>query len=424
MQMKTKLVERFLRYIAFDTQSNPHSESIPSGDSQLVFALQLVDELRTMGVENVSVNSYGYVMAKLPSNTDKQVPAIGFLAHLDTAPGMNGKCVHPGIVENYNAQPIVLNAAKNIVLDTSLFPELLSYQGQTLIHTDGTTLLGADDKAGIAEIMTAIHYLILHPEIVHGTICIAFTPDEEIGTGINHFDVSKFGADYAYTIDGGGIGELEYENFNAAFADIHIQGLDIHPGTAKGKMINAQRIAMQIESLLPPEQKPEYTEHYEGFFLLTQLEGSIEHTQMHYIIRDHDKYQFEQKKQLLTTIVEQINKRCPTNCITCTIKDQYYNMKEKIEAVPFIIRIAKEAMQQAGVTPVIIPIRGGTDGARLSFMGLPCPNIFTGGHNFHGKYEYIPVESMEKATQTIINISQLFAKGNIPIISQQNKRQS
>ena len=405
--MKDRLLQRFLRYIAIDTQSNPNSETIPSTKSQLVFAQQLVDELKDLGVKNVSSDKYAYVMGKIPSNTTKKVPALGFIAHIDTAPGMSGKVTHPKITENYGGKPIVLNKEKNIILDPQLFSELSAYNGQTIIHTDGTTLLGADDKAGIAEIMTAIEYLQQHPEIEHGDICIAFTPDEEIGTGIENFDVRKFGADYAYTIDGGGIGELEYENFNAAVADIQIQGLDIHPGTAKGKMINSQLLAMEIERQLPTKEKPEHTEGYEGFFLLTHFQGSIEHSSMQYIIRDHDKILFEQKKQVLFDIVAALNNQYGQMLISCNIKDQYYNMREKIEEVPFVIERAKKAMQQAGVVPVIVPIRGGTDGARLSFMGLPCPNIFAGGHNFHGKYEYVVLESMLKATETIINIATL-----------------
>ena len=402
--MKNNLFNRFLRYIAVDTQSDPNSDSVPSTASQLIFAQQLAAELKEIGVKDVSVDKYGYVMGKIPSNTDRKIPSIGFIAHLDTAPGMNGKCTNPQIVENYDGQSIIIDSAKNIVLDTKIFPELLSYKGQTIIHTDGNSLLGADDKAGIAEIMTAMEFILQNPEIEHGTICIAFTPDEEIGTGINHFDVKKFGADYAYTIDGGGIGGLEYENFNAAVANISIQGLDIHPGTAKYKMINSQLIAMEIESLLPPKQKPEHTDGYEGFFLLTHIKGSVGHSEMEYIIRDHDKIRFAEKKQLLVSIIEQLNKKYEQNRINYTIKDQYYNMLEKIEDAKFVVTLAEKAMKEANITPKILPIRGGTDGARLSFMGLPCPNIFTGGHNFHGKYEYIVLESMEKAAEVIVNI--------------------
>ncbi|MDR1459825.1 MAG: peptidase T, partial [Bacteroidales bacterium] len=381
--MREKLLNRFLRYIAIDSQSDPHSNAIPTTNKQHVFARQLVKELKAIGVKNVSLGTYGYVLAKIPANTHKRLPAIGFIAHLDTSPAMNGKCIHPQLIENYNGKSIVLNPNKNTVLDTNIFPELLSYKGQTIIHTDGTTLLGADDKAGIAEIITAMEYVVQHPEIEHGALCVAFTPDEETGTGIDNFDVERFGADYAYTVDGGGIGELEYENFNAAVVDIDIEGLDIHPGTAKDKMINSQLIALEIESLLPAFQKPEHTDNYQGFYLLTQLNGTIGHTTMQYIIRDHDKVLFEKKKQLLVSVIERLNDKYRKKLITCTIKDQYYNMREKIEVVKFIVDIAEQAMISAGVTPVITPIRGGTDGARLSFMGLPCPNIFTGGHNFH-----------------------------------------
>ena len=407
--MKDKLIHRFLHYITIDTQSDPNSESFPSTKSQLDFAQQLAEELKDLGVKNASVDKYGYVMGKILANTTKKNPAIGFIAHMDTAPGMCGKVTNPQIIEDYDGNPIILNKEKNIILDPQLFPELLAYKRQTIIHTDGTTLLGADDKAGIAEIMTAVEYLLLHPEIEHGDICIAFTPDEEIGAGADHFDVQKFGANFAYTIDGGGIGELEYENFNAAVAEIQIQGLDIHPGLAKDKMINSQLIAMEIERRLPSMEKPEHTEGYDGFFLLTHFQGSIEQTSMQYIIRDHDKTLFEQKKQLLLDIIATLNNQYGQMLISCNIKDQYYNMREKIEEVPFVIEIAKKAMLQADVIPVIIPIRGGTDGARLSFMGLPCPNIFAGGHNFHGKYEYIPVESMVKATETIINVATIVA---------------
>ncbi|MDR0368053.1 MAG: peptidase T, partial [Bacteroidales bacterium] len=408
--MQQNILNRFLRYIAVDTQSNPDSKTVPSTASQSIFAHRLADELRSLAVENVSVDQFGNVMAKIPANINKKVPAVGFLAHIDTSPGMSGKVTHPQITKNYKGTPIVLNKEKNIVLSPQLFPELLSYKGQTIIHTDGTTLLGADDKAGIAEIMAAIEYIGQNPEFLHGDICIGFTPDEETGTGIEHFDVQKFGADYAYTVDGGKIGELEYENFNAAVARIEIQGLDIHPGVAKGKMINSQLLGMEIECLLPAKEKPEHTEGYEGFFLLTHFQGTVENTVMQYIIRDHDKTLFEQKKQLLLDIAEKLNNRYERPLVSCQIKDQYYNMREKIEDFPFLIDIAQKAMLQAGVTPEIIPVRGGTDGARLSFVGLPCPNIFAGGHNFHGKYEYTVLESMQKATETILNIIALFAE--------------
>ena len=408
--MQQKILARFLNYIAMDTQSDPDSETIPSTKTQTLFAQQLLGELKVLGINDASVDEYGYVMAKIPANTMKKIPAIGFIAHMDTAPGMSGKNIHPVITENYDGKPIILHKEKNIILDPQLFPELLSYKGKTIIHTDGTTLLGADDKAGIAEIMTAIEYIKQHPELEHGDICIAFTPDEEIGTGIDNFDVKKFGADYAYTIDGGEIGELEYENFNAASAQIYIQGLDIHPGMAKDKMINSQLIGMEIERLLPSMDKPENTDSYKGFFLLTHFQGSIDYTVMQYIIRDHDRGLFENKRQILLDIIDKINNQYGMKLISCKMQDQYYNMREKIEEVPFVVEIAKEAMRLAGVTPKIVPIRGGTDGARLSFMGLPCPNIFAGGHNFHGKYEYVVLESMEKATQTILNVISLFTR--------------
>jgi tripeptide aminopeptidase len=392
-----------------DTQSDPDSDTVPSTDSQLVFARQLATELKEIGIEDVCVDGYGYVMGKIPPNTNKEIPSVAFIAHMDTAPEMNGKCTNPQIVENYDGQSITINSAKNIVLDTKILPELLSYKGQTIIHTDGNSLLGADDKAGIAEIITAMEYILQHPEIEHGTICIAFTPDEEIGTGINNFDVKKLGADYAYTIDGGGIGGLEYENFNAARANISIQGLDIHPGMAKNKMLNSQLIAMEIESLLPKKQKPEHTDGCEGFFLLTHLKGCVGYSEMEYIIRDHDKIRFEERKKLLISIIDQLNEKYGKNCIVYTINDQYYNMLEKIEEVKFIVDIAEKAMKKANVLPEILPIRGGTDGARLSFMGLPCPNIFTGGHNFHGKHEYIVLESMQKTVEVIVNIVRLFS---------------
>ena len=406
--MNENLLKRFLRYIAIDTKSDPDFDTVPSTPSQRVFAEQLANELREIGVKEVFVTKYGYVMAKIPANTEKKIPAIGFIAHMDTAPETNGKCTNPKIINNYNGQPIVIDSDKDIVLDTKLFPELLSYKGQTIIHADGNSLLGADDKAGIAEIITALEYILQHPEIEHGTICIAFTPDEEIGKGMDNFDVKRFGADYAYTVDGGGIGSLEYENFNAAIVNIHIKGLNIHPGTAKGKMINSQLIAMEIESSLPKEQKPEHTDGYEGFFLLTHINGNVEETNMQYIIRDHDKVKFEERKQLLISIIDKLNEKHGKPCIKYTIDNQYYNMLEEINKVKFIVDIAEKAMRMANVTPEILPIRGGTDGARLSFMGVPCPNIFTGGHNFHGKYEYAVLESMEKAVEVIVNIIKLY----------------
>ncbi|MDD2622735.1 MAG: peptidase T [Bacteroidales bacterium] len=407
--MRNQILKRFLSYIAVDSQSNPDSISFPSTDNQKVFAMQLVDELKSIGVSNAYMDEWGYVMASIPANTDKQIPAIGFFAHMDTAPDADGVCVHPQIIENYQGNDIILNAKQELMIQTADFPELLKYIGKTIICTDGTTLLGADDKAGIAEIMTAMEYILTHPEIEHGKICIGFTPDEEIGKGVDHFDVKNFGAEYAYTMDGGQVGELEYENFNAAQAKITVHGRNIHPGYAKDKMINAQLIAMELHAMLPMGQKPELTEHYEGFFLLIKFNGSIEEASMQYIIRDHDRKKFEDKKKLVTHIIDFLNKKYGENTVVCDIEDQYYNMREKIEDVMFVVDIAKDAMIEAGVKPLIMPIRGGTDGARLSFMGLPCPNIFSGGHNFHGKHEYVVLESMEKASEVILNIVKAYA---------------
>jgi len=401
--MHHNLLNRFLRYVSIDTQSNPHSKSVPSTPSQLAFAEMLAEELRNIGLENVSVDKHGIVMGFVASNTEKEVPAIGFIAHLDTSPAACGKC-NPQIINRYDGKDIIIDKANNIILDTKIYPELLQYIGQTIIHTDGSSLLGADDKAGIAEIITAMEYIVNHPEIPHGKIAVAFTPDEEIGTGIDYFDVEKFGAKYAYTLDGGQLGELEYENFNAAKATIHIEGIDIHPGEAKGKMINSQLIAMELESMLPKNEKPELTSDYEGFFLLTDIQGNIEKTQMEYLIREHDTAKFEAKKQFIQNAAQQLQEKYPLAKANCTVTDQYRNMREKIEEVFFIISIAEKAMKNAGVTPIKVPIRGGTDGAKLSFKGLPCPNLFTGGHNFHGKREFVVLQSMEKAVQTVVNI--------------------
>ena len=406
--MKDILLNRFLRYVSIDTQSNPHSDSVPSTSSQFAFAKILAEELATIGMEDVSVTEQGIVMGFLAPNTAKEVPALGFLAHLDTAPALCGRC-NPQIAAPYDGETITIDAAQNIVLDVQTYPELRQYIGQTVIHTDGSSLLGADDKAGIAEIITAMEHLVNHPEIVHGKIAVAFTPDEEIGTGIDHFDVEKFGVQYAYTVDGGQLGELEYENFNAAKAGIRIRGIDMHPGYAKEKMINSQLIAMELESMLPPAAKPELTSGYEGFFLLTDIRGNVEQTQMEYIIREHDKTEFEAKKQFIQQAVRTLQEKYPLAKIDCTLTDQYRNMREKMEEAFFMIPLAEKAMTDAGVIPVKVPIRGGTDGAKLSFMGLPCPNLFTGGHNFHGKREYIVLESMEKATRTIVNIVKEFA---------------
>ena len=406
----SNVVEKFLRYVSYDTQSDSNEKGCPSTKRQLELGKLLVEELKGMGLGDASIDENGYVMASLPSNSNKEIPVIGFIAHMDTAPDMSGNGVKPQMVEDYDGRDVILNDKNNVVLSPREFPELLKYKGQTLITTDGNTLLGADDKAGIAEIMSAIEYLVQNPDVEHGTIKVGFTPDEEIGRGADHFDVEKFGAQHAYTIDGGEIGELEYENFNACVANLKIQGRNIHPGTAKGKMINSMKVAMEIDSMLPQNEAPQHTENYEGFYHLIGMNGTVELSSMAYIIRDHDMEKFKEKKEMLKSIVYFINKKYGKEMVYLNIKDQYYNMKEKVEPVIQIVEMAKEAMMQAGVEPNVKPIRGGTDGARLSYMGLPCPNIFTGGHNFHGRYEYIPVESMEKAVQVIINISKLYAQ--------------
>ena len=403
----TDVVEKFLRYVAIDTQSEENSQTCPSTKKQLTLAKILIMELEELGLEKVTLNEKGYVMATFPGNSNKNVPVVGFIAHMDTSPDMTGANVKAQIIDNYNGGDILLNSKKKIILSPNDFPELKNYTGQSIITTDGTTLLGADDKAGIAEIMTAMEYLSKQTEIPHGTIKIAFTPDEEIGRGADHFDVEKFGADFAYTLDGGEIGELEYENFNAALAAITISGRNVHPGTAKDKMINSIHLAKELDSILPVFQRPEHTEKHEGFFHLIDLKGEVEETVFRYLIRDHDQGKFEEKKQLLAKSVDLLNLKYNGNRFKLEMKDQYYNMKEKIEPVLHIIETAKKAMKEAGVDPKIIPIRGGTDGARLSYMGLPTPNIFTGGHNFHGRYEYIPVESMQKAVDVIIKIVQI-----------------
>ena len=404
------VVDRFLQYVKFDTQSDELTNMTPSTPGQMIFARHLENELKSMGLENISLDDNGYLMATLPANTDrKDVPTIGFIAHLDTSPDMSGRHVSPHIVENYQGGDITLNAEKAIVLSPDEFPELLSYLGQDLIVTDGNTLLGADDKAGIAEIITAVDYLQKHPEIKHGAIRIAFNPDEEIGQGAHKFDVERFGADWAYTMDGGEAGELEYENFNAAVAHIRIKGRNVHPGYAKHKMINSLRIATQFAIMLPRWETPEHTEGYEGFYHLVSIEGTVEETTLTYIIRDHDRDRFERRKKEFEHLTRKINHEFP-GVASLEIKDQYYNMREKIEPVKFIIDIAEEAMRNVDVTPHVVPIRGGTDGAQLSFKGLPCPNIFAGGLNFHGRYEYIPVKSMEKATDVIVEIARLVAQ--------------
>ena len=402
--MKQTLLNRFLRYVALDTQSDPNSESIPSTNKQLVLANALATELKTFGVTDVSLDANGYVMATIPSNIDRDIPAVGFIAHMDTSPDMPGNDVKPQIIEGYDGGNITLNTEKNIVLSPVDFPDLLRYKGQTLITTDGTTLLGADDKAGIAEIMTAVEYLMEHPVIKHGKICIAFTPDEEIGRGVDHFDVNKFGAAFAYTLDGSGPGEMEYENFNAAAATIKIKGNNIHPGYAKNKMLNASLLATEFISMLPVNERPEFTEHYDGFFHLTGLTSTVEEAEISYIIRDHDKAIFERRKKQMQDIVEYLNNKYKKDVFVLELKDQYYNMREMIEPVFHVVEVAMQAMTNVGVTPDVKPIRGGTDGSRLSYMGLPCPNLFAGGHNFHGKHEFVAVETMVKAVDTILNI--------------------
>ena len=404
-----KILTRFLRYVSVDTQSNEESETQPSAAKEWNLLKMLLEELQTLGVE-ACLDEYGYVMATLPSNLDKDVPAVGFIAHVDTAPDASGADVKPQIIENYDGGAIDLKGIPGLQLKPEEFPEMLHFVGQTLITTDGTTLLGADDKAGVAEIMTAVQYLVEHPEVKHGKICIGFTPDEEIGRGVVKFDVSRFGADYAYTMDGGEIGELEFENFNAASAKIHIQGRNVHPGNAKGKMKNAILIGQELNSLLPVDQRPEYTEGYEGFFHLISFKGAVEEADFAYIIRDHDRAKFEAKKVLIQQVTDFINTKYGEGTATLVLKDQYYNMREQVEPHYFIIEKAIKAMEMAGIKPKIQPIRGGTDGANLSFKGLPCPNIFAGGLNFHGKMEYVPLQSMEKATEVILNLIKLFAE--------------
>lgn len=404
------LLERFVRYVKIDTRSDDTSSTFPSTEKQWNLSRMLCDELNALGLQDVSIDENAYVMATLPANTDQAVPVIGFLAHVDTSPETPGDNVKPQIIENYAGGDIILNRENNVVLSPADFPELNDYIGHTLITTDGTTLLGADDKAGIAEIMTAMAYLVQHPEIKHGAIKIAFTPDEEIGKGVDFFDVKKFGAEYAYTLDGGAIGELEYETFNAASATIKVQGRNIHPGYAKNKMINAMLIAMEFNNMLPEFEKPAYTQHYEGFFHLVKIEGGVENCTMQYIVRDHDKEIFGRRKQFLAAVATFLNEKYGENRVVVELKDQYYNMREKIEPVMHVVETAQKAMEMAGVEPKIKPIRGGTDGARLSYMGLPCPNIFAGGHNFHGKQEFIPLQSMHKAVEVIVNIVKLYAE--------------
>ncbi|WP_374016524.1 peptidase T [Paenibacillus thiaminolyticus] len=406
--MKNEIIQRFTTYAKVETQSNDDSQTCPSTPGQLDLARLLVEELQAIGMQEVTLDENGYVMATLPANTDKDIPTIGFLSHLDTATDFTGANVNPQIVDNYDGNAIVLNEALQIVLSPAEFPELANYKGHTLITTDGTTLLGADDKAGIAEIMTAMAYLLQHPESKHGKVRVAFTPDEEIGRGPHRFDVAAFGAKYAYTVDGGPLGELEYESFNAAQAKITVKGTNVHPGTAKGKMINSAKIAMELHSRLPVEEAPEFTDGYDGFYHLISISGDVEQTDLRYIIRDFDKGNFEARKAKLEAIVKDLQGVFGEKSIILDMNDQYYNMKDKIEPVKHIVDLAYQAMKQVGVEPIITPIRGGTDGSQLSYMGLPTPNIFTGGENYHGKFEYVSADNMVKATEVIIEIIKLY----------------
>ena len=406
----SKVAERFLKYVSFDTQSKDEEEQVPSTEKQLVLAKQLVKELEEMGASDVRLSEHGYVYATIEANTEKNVPSLGFVAHMDTAPAMSGRDVKARIVEKYAGGDIVLNEEKNIVMTVKDFPFMADCEGRDLIVTDGTTLLGGDDKAGVAEIMTMAAWLLAHPEIPHGTIRIGFTPDEEVGRGADFFDVEGFGADVAYTVDGGPLGELEYENFNAASGKVYIHGVGIHPGGAKNKMKSALLIGMEFQSLLPAFENPMYTDGYEGFFHLDQFAGDVEYAKMDYLIRDHDMDKFTQKKELFASAAEFLNKKYGEGTVELKIKDSYYNMKEKIEPYKYLIDIAKEAMEEVGITPEVSPIRGGTDGARLSYMGLPCPNLCTGGYNFHGKFEFIPVQSMEKVVELLLTIVRKFEK--------------
>lgn len=406
--MKEKVLERFLKYVAFDTTADPKNSNCPSSEGQRVFAKYLVEELKGLGLEDANVDENSYVMATLKGNVEG-VPTIGFISHLDTAPDVTGKDVKPRIIENYDGKDIVLNEELNVVTSTKDYPEMKTLAGQDIIVTDGTTLLGADDKAGIAEIVTAIEYLVNNPEIKHGDIKIGFTPDEEVGRGADLFDVEKFGAKYAYTIDGGILGELQYENFNAAAATITIQGRNVHPGSAKNKLVNALHIAAEISEMLPASERPETTEGYEGFYHLNDINGNVESTTMIYIIRDHDKAKFEERKAFMTSAIEKINEKYEGR-VKLDLNDQYYNMKEKVEPVKFVVDIVEEAMKETEIAPLIVPIRGGTDGARLSFMGLPCPNIFTGGLNFHSKNECISVQAMEKGVNLIVKIAEKYTE--------------
>ena len=407
---KQHLINRFVSYVTVDTESDPTSESTPSTAKQWDLANALVEELKSIGMQEVSIDENAYIMATLPSNSAKKLPIIGFISHFDTSPDFTGANVKPQIIENYDGNDIILDKEQNIVLSPTYFEDLLLYKGQTLITTDGNTLLGADDKAGITEIISAMEYLINHPEIEHGTIKVGFTPDEEIGRGAHKFEVKKFGADWAYTMDGSQVGELEYENFNAAGAIVTVKGKIVHPGYAKGKMINSMYIATEFINSLPQLETPEHTEGREGFFHLHNMIGAVEETKLQYIIRDHDRSHFEARKNVINKLAEDLNTQYGRDVISIKIKDQYFNMREKIEPVMHILDIAEKAMIEANIKPLVKPIRGGTDGSQLSYMGLPCPNIFAGGHNFHGRYEYVPVESMQKAIEVIVNIAQLVAR--------------
>ena len=407
---KQQLINRFVSYVTVDTESDPTSESTPSTAKQWDLANALVEELKSIGMQEVSIDENAYIMATLPSNSAKKLPIIGFISHFDTSPDFTGANVKPQIIENYDGSDIILDKEQNIILSPAYFEDLLLYKGQTLITTDGNTLLGADDKAGITEIISAMEYLINHPEIEHGTIKVGFTPDEEIGRGAHKFDVNKFGADWAYTMDGSQVGELEYENFNAAGAIVTVKGKIVHPGYAKGKMINSMYIATEFINSLPQLETPEHTEGREGFFHLHNIIGAVEETKLQYIIRDHDRSHFEARKNVINKLAEDLNTQYGRDVISIEIKDQYFNMREKIEPVMHIVDIAEKAMIEANIKPLVKPIRGGTDGSQLSYMGLPCPNIFAGGHNFHGRYEYVPVESMQKAIEVIVNIAQLVAR--------------
>ena len=413
MISKEDIIKRFISYVTIDTESDPNSETTPSTKKQWDLAKKLAEELEMIGMQDVSIDDNAYIMATLPSNVEHDVPTIGFISHFDTSPDFTGANVKPQIIENYNGEDIILNKAEDIILSPDYFDDLLLYKGQTLITTDGTTLLGADDKAGICEIVSAMEYLINHPEIKHGNIKVGFTPDEEIGRGAHKFDVEKFGADWAYTMDGSQIGELEYENFNAAGAVVKIKGKIVHPGYAKGKMINSMYIAQEFINSLPRMETPEHTEGYQGFFHLHNMNGDVEESTLQYIIRDHDKKHFEARKEVMVKLTNELNSQYGREVITTEIKDQYFNMKEKVEPVMHIVDIAEDAMKQLDIEPLIKAIRGGTDGSQLSYMGLPCPNIFAGGHNFHGRYEYVPVESMIKATEVICKIAELTALKNM-----------